>query len=240
MVSFRIKKGFVTVNSLVILVFASILIATIVLFVLYYAMSQSSDKQSNFSNQNISQAKLKSFTIEDSSYNLAPGEVKILPGGKEQGIMQQVVLLGRIKSAPVVDQASQKTTFRASFLKADGKEVIANVLLGSSNESSVSVYFPNGGVIGGTQTWEGKPVVEVVPFLNENDPVVLRLYYQDSPGEFLLGKECNTFCEEVISEIKDLYSSNKLLIENITGVKNDFVKDTLIGPVSGLIILPKL
>ena len=207
------------------LILVLILLAGAALFYFYFLKDRSNPKE---------------FRIEDQTYILSPGEVKILPGSYdyENGDLDptEAILSGYIDDDPIVNSETGETELEVNFKNKEGNEILVRVILGDDT-NKILVTLASDGVVPIAREDKEMSVSEIRPLLKRGDPIIIRIYLDRVPDSLINSEGCSQLCLESLAPIRESFEVNNSLVQSIkTSQKPESTGGLQARGVSGLVI----
>jgi len=207
------------------LILVFILLAGAALFYFYFLRNRSNPKE---------------FEIEDQTYTLSPGEVKILHGSYdyENGDLDptEAILSGYIDDDPIINSETGETELEVNFKNKEGKEMLVRVILGDDTNKILATLAPDG-VVPIAREDKEMSVSEIRPLLKRGDPIIIRIYLDRVPDSLINSEGCSQLCLESLAPIRESFEVNNSLVQSIqTSQKLESTGGLQARGVSGLVI----
>lgn len=175
----------------------------------------------------------RDFTGNTNDFYLAPGEIRIIEGSNNDGIITTLMLKGKITNKPYYDKNSKAWTVPINF-KSKNSTISTKVIIGFNDSDIITVLKAKKGKIIAPTDWNGTKIIDTLTLFKSKDPIILWLYYQKDLNNIKQNSRCNNECKQRLIKIEGLYKSNKDLVDKI---KNDQVEnDLLVGPIDSMIL----
>lgn len=231
----RGQDGSLNIRSAIIIILVIFVLFDTVLFLFYFLKVRNQPTPQDSSKISTTHPTQKGFISENSSYRLSPGETRLFKGDPDRGLINEVLLAGSIRKEPFFNEETQQVIATVSFPKKNNSSLIANVVLGK-REDKISTAFAKKGHVEEKLYWRRSSISGIISHLKKNDPVLLRIYYQKNPKDFIKDSfSCDASCKEFLDAVNNFYENNSSLIQGLKGEVD--IKNTLtVGPVAALII----